>query len=325
MEAAAKSARRSQTSKSRSRTHPTKATPAMARDGAEQSDSRPLRRPSPCPQEDGARNLMPPKPPRTWGLQLQGPSVLESKVKALKEKMTTGKQGINPCPTSPECPYPVKSKCHQVKPGAVWSLPDALVVPHAQNPNDRHLARHVNEKKSARNSGSKPSTPESWNEQSLWSPEAVWMLANHEEDPVPRSDSLQESPNNQVSAGQPQGPGPCKTTHLSSLKKRGPYPLGDGMVTKADLDSTALTSKEDFIPRTDQPETFWRAGGLEALGTAANALSLSDRVERNRLLLQEILKVSRQSPPKAGSPDWTPPWDRDASGEPCFASLSWSK
>lgn len=97
------------------------------------------------------------------------------------------------------------------------------------------------------------------------------------------------------------------------------------MVAKGDVDSTALTSKEDFIPRTDQPETFWRAGSLEALSTAANALSLSDRVERNRLLLQEILKVSRQSPPKAGSPDWTPSWDRDASGEPCFAGLSWSK
>ncbi|XP_076797479.1 uncharacterized protein KIAA1614 homolog isoform X3 [Arvicanthis niloticus] len=304
-------------SKSGSRTNPKQVAPAVAGDGAEQPDSGPLRRPSLCPQEDGASNLVPPKPPRTWRLQLQGPSVLESKVKALKEKMTAGKQGTNPCPASYECPYPTKSKCHQVKPGAVWSLPDALVVPHAQIPNDRHLARHVNEKKSARNSGSKPSTPESWNEQSLWSPEAVWMLANHdEEDPVPRSVSSQESPDNRVSAGQPQGPGPCKTTHLSSLKKRRPSPLGDAMVTKGDLDSTALTSKEDFVPRTDQPETFWRAGGLEALSTSANALSLSDRVEKNRLLLQEILKASRQSPPKAGSPDWTPSWDRDVSERP---------
>jgi hypothetical protein len=106
---------------------------------------------------------------------------------------------------------------------------------------------------------------------------------------------------------------------LSSQKKRRQYPLGDGIVTKEDLDSTTLTSKEDLIPRTDQPETFWRAQGLEALGSVANALSLSDRVERNRLLLQEILKVSRQSPPKAGSPDWTS-WDRDASGEPYFTA-----
>lgn len=305
-------------------TSPKQVTPAMARHGAEQPEGTPLRRPSLCPQEDQAFNLVPPKPPRTWGLQRQGPSVLESKVKALKERMTAGKQGTTPCPTSYECPSPAKSKCHQVKPEAVWSLPDALVVPHAQNPNDGHLARH-GEKKPGRNSGSKPSAPESWNEQSPWSPEAVWMLADRKEDSVPGSDSLQENPNNQVSAGQPQGPGPCKTTHLSSLKKRRPYPIGDSMVTKGDLDSTALTSKEDLVPRTDQPETFWRARDLEALGTAANALSLSDQVERNRLLLQEMLKVSRQRLPKAGSPDWTPSWDRDAPGEPHFAGVSWSK
>ena len=150
-------------SKSGSRTtSPKRVTPALARHGAEQPDGGPLRRPSLCPQEDQASNLVPPKPPRTWGLQLQGPSVLESKVKALKEKMAAGKQGTIPCPTSYECPSPVKSKCHQVKPEAAWSLPDALVVPHAQNANDGHLSRHVDEKKPGRDSGSKPSASESW-------------------------------------------------------------------------------------------------------------------------------------------------------------------
>ncbi|XP_029394712.1 uncharacterized protein KIAA1614 homolog isoform X2 [Mus pahari] len=316
MEAAAKPARRSPASRSES-------TSTMARDGAEQPDSGRLSRPAPCPQEDRTSNLVPPKPPRTWGLQLQSPSVLESKVKALKEKMTAGKQGTDPRPTSYERPSPTKSKCHQVKTGVAWSLPDALVVPHAQNPNDGHVARHVNEKKPARNGGPEPSTPASWNEQSPRSPEAVWMLADHEEDTVAGSGSLQESSNNWVSAVQPRGPGPCKTTPLSSQKKRGPYPLGDGMVTEEDLDSTALTSREDLIPRTDQPETFWRARGLGALGSVANALSLSDRVERNRLLLQEMLKVSRQSSPKAGNPDWTPSWDRDASERPAGDVVDW--
>eukprot|EP00073_Rattus_norvegicus_P052092 XP_017454476.1 PREDICTED: uncharacterized protein KIAA1614 homolog isoform X7 [Rattus norvegicus] len=323
MEAATKPAHRSQASRSGSRTpSPKRVTPAMARHGAEQPSSRPLQRLSLCPQEDRPSNLMPPKPPRTWGLQNQGPSVLESKVKALKEKMTAEKQGTNPRPTSCEHPSTTKSKCHHVKPGAVWSLPegstlpDALVVPHAQNPNDGHPASHVNEQKPARNSGSKPSTPDSWSEQSWWTPEAVWMLADHEEDPGPGAGSLQESPNNQVSAGEPQGPGPCKTTHLSNLKKGRPYPLGDGLNTKGDLGSTALTSKEDLVPRTDQPEMFWRAGSLEALGSAANALSLSDQVERNRLLLQEMLKVCRQRPPTTGSPERTRSWDKDASERP---------
>ncbi|KAL1775024.1 4Fe-4S ferredoxin, iron-sulpur binding domain containing [Sigmodon hispidus] len=301
-------------------------TPAVARNGPEQRDGGPLSRPMLCPQEDRTPGRMAPKPPSTWKLQIQGPSVLESKVKALKEKMAARKQGANPCPAVYEHPPPTKSKGHQVKPEAVWSLPegsplqDALVTPHAQNKIDGQLDSSVcvNEKKTARNGRSRPSTPdlESWNEQSLWSPEAVWMLADREDSPAPGSGSLQESSNNQVSVGQPQGPGLCKTTHLSSRKKRKPYTLGDGVITEEDLDSTALTTREDLVPRTDLPEVLRRAGGLEVLGTGANALSLSDQVEKNRLLLQEMLKVSRQSPPKVGSPDWTPSWDRAASERP---------
>ncbi|XP_036058095.1 uncharacterized protein KIAA1614 homolog isoform X2 [Onychomys torridus] len=324
MEAAAKSARRCQASRSGSRTtSPMHVTPAVTRNGPEQPDIGPLPRPMLYPQEDQMPSLMAPKPPSPWKLQLQGPSVLESKVKALKEKMTSRKQGVNPCPTSYEHPSPTKSKGHQVKPKAIWSLPEgslpnALVVPRAQNQIDGQLDSINNEKKPARNGGSRPSTPglESWNGQSLWSPEAVWRLADSEEGPAPGSGSLQESPNNHVSVGQLQGPGSCKTTHLSSLKKRRPYPVGDSVVTEGDLDSPALASKEDLVPRADLPEALWRAGGLEVLGTGTNALSLSDQVERNRRLVQEMLKVSRQSPAKEGSPDWTPSWDRAATERP---------
>lgn len=258
--------------------------------------------------------------------------MLESKVKALKEKMTARKQGANPCPTSYERPPPPKSKCCQVKPEAVGSLlegpslPDTPVVPHAQNQIDGPLDSSVNEKKPARNGGSRPSTPglEICNGQSLWSPEAAWLLADH--GPSPGSGSLQEGPNNQVSVGQPGGPGPCKTTHLSSLRKRRPYPLGDMVVMERDLDNRALTtSREDLVPRTDLPEMFRRASGLEAQGTGTNALSLSEQVERNRLLLQEMLKVSRQSSSTVGSPDCTPSWDRAASGQSHFAGLVWNK
>lgn len=255
--------------------------------------------------------------------------MLESKVKALKEKMTARTQGANPCPTSYECPSPTKSKGHQVKPKAVWNLPegsplsDALVVPHAQNQTGGQLDSSVNEEKPPGNGGSRPSTPdlESWNGQRLSSPEAAWMLADLEEGPAPGPGSLQESPNNDVSADQPQWSGASKTSHVSSLKKKRAYAPRDSVVTEGDLDSTALTSKEDLVPRTDLQEVLWRAGGLEALRTGTHALSLSDQVERNRLLLQEMLKVSRRSPPKVGSPDWTPSWDRAASG-PLFPSWS---
>ncbi|XP_041518732.1 uncharacterized protein KIAA1614 homolog [Microtus oregoni] len=326
MEAAVKPARHAQATKSGSRTTSTmQVTPAVARNGPELPDSGPLPGPMLCLQGDWTPSLVAPKPPRTWKLQLQGPSVLESKVKALKEKMTARKQGANPCPTSYEHPLPPKSKCCQVKPEAVWSLlegsplPDTLVVPHAQNQTDGQLDSSVNEKKPARNGGSRPSTPGlgSCNGQSLWSPEAAWLLADHGDGPAPGSGSLQESPNNQVSVGQPEGPGPCKTTLLSSLKKRRPYLLGDGVVTEGDLDNRTLTtSKEDLVPRTDVPEMFRRAGGLGALGTGTNVLSLSEQVERNRLLLQEMLKVSRQGSSSVGSQDQTPSWDRAASERP---------
>ncbi|XP_075844404.1 uncharacterized protein KIAA1614 homolog isoform X2 [Microtus pennsylvanicus] len=326
MEAAVKPALHAQAFKSGSRTTSTmQVTPAVARNGPELPDSGPLPGPMLCLQGDWTPSLVAPKPPRTWKLQLQGPSVLESKVKALKEKMTARKQGANPCPTSYEHPSPPKSKCCQVKPEAVWSLlegsplPDTLLVSHAQNQTDGQLDSSVNEKKPARNGGSRPSTPGlgSCNGQSLWSPEAAWLLADHGDGPAPGSGSLQESPNNQVSVGQPEGPGPCKTTHLSSLKKRRPYLLGDGVVTEGDLDNRTLTtSKEDLVPRTDLPEMFRRAGGLGALGTGTNVLSLSEQVERNRLLLQEMLKVSRQGSSSVGSPDRTPSWDRAASERP---------
>ncbi|XP_038205297.1 uncharacterized protein KIAA1614 homolog [Arvicola amphibius] len=322
MEAAVKPARRAQASKSGSRATSTmQVTPAVARNGPAQPDSRPLPGPTLCLQGDRTPSLVAPKPPRTWKLQLQGPSVLESKVKALKEKMTARKQGANPCPTYYERPSPPKPKCCQVKLEAVWSLlegsplPDTLVVPHAQNQTDGQLDSSANEKKPARNGGSRPSTPGlgSCNGQSLWSPEAAWLLTDHGDGPALGSGSLQESPNNQVSVGQPEGPGP----HLSSLKKRRPYPLGDSVVTEGDLDNRALTtSKEDLVPRTDLPEMFQRAGGLEALGTGTNALSLSEQVERNRLLLQMMLKVSRQSSSTVGSPDRTPSWDNAASERP---------
>lgn len=302
-------------------------TPAVARNGSEQPYSGPLPRPPFYPQKDRQHCPVVPKPPGAWTLQHQGLSVLESKVKALKEKMTARTQGANPCPTSYECPSPTKSKGHQVKPKAVWNLPegsplsDALVVPHAQNQTGGQLDSSVNEEKPPGNGGSRPSTPdlESWNGQRLSSPEAAWMLADLEEGPAPGPGSLQESPNNDVSADQPQWSGASKTSHVSSLKKKRAYAPRDSVVTEGDLDSTALTSKEDLVPRTDLQEVLWRAGGLEALRTGTHALSLSDQVERNRLLLQEMLKVSRRSPPKVGSPDWTPSWDRAASERPAGA------
>ncbi|XP_073072940.1 uncharacterized protein KIAA1614 homolog isoform X4 [Manis javanica] len=281
-----------------------------------------------CPREDRATILMVPQPPRAWGTQLQGPSVLECKVRALKEKMTTGKPGMSPGLTSHERPSSKKLRCRRVKVGGTGTLlegssqPDAAVVLHAQNLTNGQLGSSGNEEEPARNGGRSPPRPPApglhhWNGRSLWPPEAVWMLPDHKRGLPPGPDSLPESPVHRSTPGQPEGPGRCnKSTHMPIPREGRPYPLQDGPVTGRDLDSLSLTSEEDFVPRPALLVGLWRAGDLGAPGTGGNALSLSDRVERNRRQLQEMLSVGGRVPPKVGIPAWPPSWDGAAAERP---------
>ncbi|XP_062961097.1 uncharacterized protein KIAA1614 homolog [Cynocephalus volans] len=294
---------------------------AVERSGPEpQPDNGHLPRPWPCPREDRTPSQMAPLPPRARKVQLQGPSVLESKVRALKEKMTS-QQRVSPCPTSHERSSPKKPKCRRVK-SEGSSLPDAVVVSHALNVTNSQLDSSVDEEDPARTGDPRPPRPptpglECWNGRSPWPPEGVWALPDHERDLLPGPGSVQESAIPRVTPGRPGGPGPSSgIPHMPSLRKGKLYPLQDGLVTGGDQDSASLTSEEDFVPRTPVLGVLWRAGDLGALGTGGNALSLSDRVERNRVLLQEMLTVSRQSPTKVGSPAWTPSWDRSAPEKP---------
>nr|XP_034492247.1 uncharacterized protein KIAA1614 homolog [Marmota flaviventris] len=303
-------------------------TSAVERNGPEpQPDNGPLLRPWPNSREDRTPSLMALKPPSTWRVRVQGPSVLESKVRALKEKMTASKQGASSCPTSHEQSSPQKPKCRRVKAGGIQappegcSLPEGMVASHAQNPSNEPLDSSVNEGEPSRNGGSRPPwSPalrlECWNGQSPWSPEATWMLPDGEKGLPPEPGSLQESLSHGITPGRLGGPGPWKVTHMPSLKKGRPCALQDGLVEVRDLDSTPLTSEENFVPRAALLPGLWRPGDLEALGTGGSVLSLSDQVERNRLLLQEMLKVSGQSPPKVETPAWTPSWDTAAPERP---------
>ncbi|XP_004853398.1 uncharacterized protein KIAA1614 homolog isoform X3 [Heterocephalus glaber] len=275
-----------------------------------QLDNGPLSRPWPFP---------PPKPPRLYRMQLHGSSVLESKVRALKEKMTASKQGVSP--TTHEQSSTKKSKCRQVKPGRVQisedsSLPDAVEVPYAQKLTGGQLDSSVNKEEPRSNGGSRPlpSAPEleCWNGQNPLSPEVVWILSDRERGLAPGPDSLPESPSQGITPGWPVGPGPCKITCIPNLRKGRSDPLQDALVTVGDLDSTSLIPEEAFVPRTALLGTLWKARDLGTLGTGGNPLSLSDQVERNRLLLQEMLKVAEQSPPKTAPPAWTPSWNRTA-------------
>ncbi|KAM5295160.1 uncharacterized protein KIAA1614 homolog isoform 2-T2 [Glossophaga mutica] len=294
-------------------------TSAMERSGTEPlPNNGHLPRAWPCPQEDRTCSLVAPQPLRARGVQLQQPSVLESKVRALKENMTAAKQGAGPCLSAHERPSPKKPKCRRVKVGGARTpLPDAVVVLHAQNLPEGQLDNSVNEEHPARNGGPRPPGPptpglESCNGRHPQTPETVRTLPDHEEKVLlPGPGSLQDSPTHRVIPGRPRGPRPCnKITHTPDLKAERSFPLQDDLVTGGDLDSLSLTSEEDFVPRPALLRGLWRAGDPGALGTGGSALSLSERVERNRLLLQEMLNVGGPAPPKVRIPAQTPSWDR---------------
>ncbi|XP_069315725.1 uncharacterized protein KIAA1614 homolog [Eulemur rufifrons] len=301
---------------------PMEVTSAVERSGPESPpDNGHFPLPWPCPWGDRTPSLMAPQPPRAGGAQLQGPSVLESKVRALKEKMAAGKQGAGPCLTARERSSPKKPKLGQVKAGGAGTpsegpfLPDAAVVPPAQNLTDGQRISSDHEEEPARNGGLRPQAPgcECWN----GPPEAMWTSPDSERGLLSGPGSLLESPVHRVTPGRPGRPGPGhKIIHVPSLRKGSSYLLRDCSVTGGDLDSTSLTSEEDFGPRTALPGGLWRAGDLGAAGAGGSALSLSERVERSRLLLQEMLSVSRRSPCKAGAPAWTPSGGRAAAERP---------
>ncbi|XP_012584373.1 PREDICTED: LOW QUALITY PROTEIN: uncharacterized protein KIAA1614 homolog [Condylura cristata] len=292
-----------------------------------------LPRSRPYSQEDRISNLMAPQAPGALKIQRQGPSVLECKVRALKEKMTAGRQGTGPCLTSHEWPSPKKPKGRKVKvdgagtPSEPSSRPDAVVGP-AQNLTYRKLNSSVNEEEPIANEGPRPHRPpaselECWNGRNLWPPEAVWTLSDHVRGPLPGLSYLQEDSIHRATACHRGDPGHCnEISYMPTLKKGRSDPPWDGMVTGGDLDSVSLTSEEDFMPRPALPGGLWRTGDLGALGTRGSTLSLSDLVEKNRLLLQEMLNVGGQGSTKLGIPAWTPSCDRAVPGRP-VGDMSW--
>lgn len=303
-------------------------TSAVERSGPEpQPENGHLPRPWPCPREDGTPSPKAAQPPRAQGIQLQGPSVLESKVRALKERMTAGRQGAGPSLTSHQRPALKKPKARRVKVGGTKppsegpSPPEAVVVHHTQNPNDRRLDCSITEEEPARNGDPRPPRSPApglkcRNRRSPWPPEAVWTRSEYDRALPPGPSSLQEVPIHKVTPGQPGGSHPCnKTIHVLTLRKGRSHPRQDGLGTQGDLDSLSPTSEEDFVPRPALLGELWKTRDLGALGTEGSTLSLSDRVERNRLLLQEMLSVGGQGPSKVGVPGWTSCWDRAVPGK----------
>ncbi|XP_062067438.1 uncharacterized protein KIAA1614 homolog isoform X1 [Lepus europaeus] len=283
-----------------------------------------LLRPGPCPRGDRAGSLVASQPPGARRVQCQGPSVLESKVRALKEKMAGGQRGANPCPAPCEQSSPKKPSCRQVQAGGGGApsegstLPDAVATLQARNLTDVQPDSGVGEAGLARNGDPVPPRPpdpelECRNRGSPWLSEAEWTASDHAGGLPTGPGVVQESPLHGVSPGQPGAVGPSrKASHVPHLKKGKSCPL----VAGAPLDSASLMSEEGFVPRATLLEGLWRAGDPGALSTGGHALSLSGQVERNRLLLQETLSASGPRPLQAGAAAWTASRGRAAPERP---------
>ncbi|XP_006887838.1 PREDICTED: uncharacterized protein KIAA1614 homolog [Elephantulus edwardii] len=269
-----------------------------------------------CPQED--RTPMASQSPKAWMEQHPGSSVLEFKVRALKEQRTAGKEGPSPGPTSQERPSYKKSKCRRLKgigagaPAEGTSLPDAVGTSHAQN---LQLDSSVKDEP-ARSQCPRPPRPPTpklacWSGKNSWPLEAAWTLSDYEQGLPSGPGSIQGSPVQKAAQSWPGEPGPCNK-NVPTPRKGKSCSLQDDLVTGGDLNSTPLTSEK----ASPLLEDIWRAGELGLLGTGGSGLSLSDQVEKNRLLLQEMLSVSGKGLPKAGIQAWTSSWDRPAAELP---------
>ncbi|KAM7163100.1 uncharacterized protein KIAA1614 homolog [Macrochelys suwanniensis] len=92
---------------------------------------------------------------------------------------------------------------------------------------------------------------------------------------------------------------PATSSQKSSLEDRGkPVPFGEELAQARDSESLPLAPKDDLCGGLAPSGRLWRTESWDSLGSAASAasgLSLAERVERNRAVLQEMLSLSRQN------------------------------
>ncbi|XP_019386489.1 PREDICTED: uncharacterized protein KIAA1614 homolog isoform X2 [Crocodylus porosus] len=250
-------------------------------------------------------------------------SVLEGKVKALKEKRVTMKQGGV---LFQEHLSPKKTKVKKGKlllgPAVVEGVtPDAVVEPRAQirtyltdvvldSRDDADCGQrarramltgpwdsNVESVKGHRTVGEHAALSQS-------SADVLWRF------PTPGTNIMEnaEYPESGGSRGSPDGfwdagsyKNAVSSSHKSSLRENGrpalPASCGEEMTQATDFESIP------FVPRYDSCGAassgwLWRADSWESIGSTgstASVLSLAERVERNRMMLQEMLSLSGQS------------------------------
>ncbi|XP_027724452.1 uncharacterized protein KIAA1614 homolog isoform X2 [Vombatus ursinus] len=276
----------------------------------EPSGQKPHRSPL-LPQEAQGPGAMASKPVSAWAGQPQGPSVLECKVRALKEKrMLTGKQAVSAGTVSQERPSLKKAKSQWAKPAAAMlvtegaSSQDSVVAPQAQM--RTYLTDTVLDSSDDLEEGPVPTPPASHNStqspnqlslgegsqrllEGIWKPPDSGLLQE--------ASYFQESPIQPASQNRSEIPGPCRDlAQMLSLENGKSGALAKHQIQVGDLDEESLALEpENPIQETTAQGQLWKAGSWDGLRSGNHSLSLADRVERNRLLLQERRSLSEHS------------------------------
>ncbi|XP_020840011.1 uncharacterized protein KIAA1614 homolog [Phascolarctos cinereus] len=277
--------------------------------GKEQSGRKPHRSPLQS-QEARGPGAMASGPVSAWAGQPQGPSVLECKVRALKEKrMLAGIQAISAGTVSQERPSLKKAKSRRAKPAAATltegaSSPDSVVAPQAQmrtyltdtvlDSSDDLVQGSVHTPPASHNSTQSPNQL-SLGEGSQKLPEGVWRPPDSSL--LQEASYFQENPIQTTSQNKPEIPGPCRDlAQMLSLEDGKSGALAKHQIQVGDLDEASLVlEREDPICDTTIQGQLWREGSWDGLRSGNHSLSLADRVERNRLLLQERRSLSEHS------------------------------
>lgn len=224
--------------------------------------------------------------------------------------MLAGKQAGSAGPVPQEQPSLKKAKSRQGRPGMATlvtegaSSQDSVVAPQAQMRTyltDRLLdgSDYLEHGPVCISTVSHSSTQSpdqlSLGEGSQRLPEGVWRPP----DPglLQEASYFQESPIQATSQNRPEIPGPCRdVVQMLSLENMKSGALTKHQIQGGDLDEASLTlEQKDPFCETILQGQLWRAGSWDGLRSGNQALSLADRVERNRLLLQERKSLSEHS------------------------------
>ncbi|XP_074164615.1 uncharacterized protein KIAA1614 homolog isoform X2 [Sminthopsis crassicaudata] len=268
--------------------------------GGQKSHRSPLR-----PQENKEPNAMAAEPVGGWAGQPRGPSVLECKVRALKEKrMLSEKQALSAGPVSQERFFQKKTKSRRSKPAAgPLSAPsqDHVVAPQAQM--RTYLTDRLLDSSDDLDQGPVHSPPANskgtqfpnqlgLGKESQRLPEGVWKPPDS--GLLQEASYFQESPTQTSGQNRSEIPGPCRDVAQMLSLDRGA--LAEHQVQVGVLDEMSLAVEgEDPIGTATLQGHLWKAHSWDSLRNVSHSLSLADRVERNRILLQERRGLSEPS------------------------------